>query len=33
MGAAVLPGRVMVRKELGLTLLKWNVLERFSKEK
>lgn len=29
----MLPGRVRVKKELGLTLLKWNVLERFSKEK
>lgn len=33
MGVAMLPGRVRVKKELGLTLLKWNVLERFSKEK
>ena len=29
----MLPGWVVVKKELGLTLLKWNVLERFSKEK
>lgn len=29
----MLPGRVRVKKELDLTLLKWNVLERFSKEK
>ena len=33
MGVTMLPGRVRVKKELGLTLLKWNVLERFSEEK